>query len=711
MINKYKLYGCKTAPASSYLKSIGLIKLLSKIDPTITAFWENDYFVIQTGRTQEKIYDYFLNEYEPTPVISPWSYNKYEKTKESLKSLLKSNKRFKTYEEIINQIEKSIFKKFKETIGQRAEKKSIDKNKTYLLKLCRNMMPEEYIPWLDVVYVLGTEKPSYAPLLGSGANDGNFDIAENFVKCLKLVLSASTIQKSKKWLESALFGGLPIELCSINTIGHNPDGSGGPNSGLGFEGKAMSNPWDYIIMIEGAMLFAGNVSKRLFGIQKKAVFPFTVAPSNVGYATASAYDTGEGSEPPSRGEMWFPIWSRPTTYREIEYVFKEGRMQIGGRHAKTGTEAARAVITLGTERGIDKFERYGILKRKGKLYLFVNYGTLHTEYAPMANLLDELDKWHFSITKTNKQSASLKRILRRYDDAIIKFCTTRDKRHMLDILSMVGMLERHISMLEGFKALPSMDKESSCRWLDECYDGSAEFRLAASVASILPSSGVEGVRTNLECAKVERGNWKHQKHLPSFVWKEGDILIRNMSRILQRRGIDGQKKSLRVLPIEGAIPARTGDIVKFLDGILDMKKIDGLILPLSCMTMYRGMNYPWKQHRFEGDDDVDMIPEAYMVMKLVCPPSEEDSIPYDMSMLQMLNSERIDAAYAKAVYMLQAHGYTPLSYNQRTKISPSTTVSKIVKKHLMAALLFPISLQTRNAMVKAVTNSSKIAHN
>lgn len=704
-VNEHDLNGCRTTPVSNYLKSLGLVRILSRKEPTITAFWKNDHLVIQSHMTKDEMYQYLLRDYAPSPIISPWSYNKYQKTRDALEHMLKSDEnRYQMYKDTKTKLECVAFEEFKKNTGlNKISKDSIDEHKLLLFKLCRNTLPDEYVLWLDVVSVLDdAEKPHFASLMGTGANDGNFDMAENFVKCLQLVLPPrADSERSEGWLKASLLGDV-VGLSPITTVGHNPDGSGGPNSGQGFEGRSMSNPWDYVLLIEGTMLFAGGVSKRLSNISGKAMFPFAVEASNVGYATASIDDTGEGQEPSSKGEMWLPVWGRPATYAEVEQVFKEGRMQVGGRSATTGTEAARSVITMGVERGIDKFERFGILRRKGRQYLFVHSGTLRVADEPAASLLDDLDGWYFSAikSKSKSRSNSLEQLIRNYDSSVIRFCTTRKRHDMLEILASAGKIDAHLAMISPDSVLL---QRLSDAWLHECYDDSAEFRLAASIASIQPSHKVGSIRMNLEKAEQDGyGVWRPAKNSISCVWKNDDNIVRNMSRVLQRRGVEGQIQSLKTIPIEGAIPAQISDIAQFLDGNLDFKKIGSLVLTLSCISMRRGMDYPWKRIRISKD--VDTVPEAYAVMKLVCPSSEKDGIRYDLSMLQLLSSGRVSEAYAKAAYMLHSHGLAPHNYDGRAKHSRGTTVSNTVKEHIMASLLIPISNQTRTLLLKTVTN-------
>ena len=57
---------------------------------------------------------------------------------------------------------------------------------------------------------------------------------------------------------------------------------GGPNQTSGFEAKAGSNPWDFIFMLEGSLLFAGALGRKLDDDRApSARFPFLVNSSPV----------------------------------------------------------------------------------------------------------------------------------------------------------------------------------------------------------------------------------------------------------------------------------------------------------------------------------------------------------------------------------------------------------------------------------------------
>lgn len=692
---KHELNGCLMTPMISYLKALGLLKVLSEKDPSVAACWEDDAFVIYTEMPREDIVEFILKEYSPAPIISPWSYNKFIKTSKLIKEL-PDEQRFNLYRTTAKQME-DVFAKFSKLLNIKEIKKShVDKNKSLLLKICRNDLSDEIIPWLDTIGVITAAKPKFAPVLGTGGNDGNFDIAENFLKKIHEILEREE-EISRRWIESALFGET-VPLLIGTTIGYNPEGVGGPNSGEGFEGMSLSNPWDYILAIEGTMLFAGSVSKHLSANTGHAAFPFTAETSNAGYSTASYEEKGTNS----RGEIWLPIWENPATYKEIRHIFNEGRIQIGRRQAKTGTEFARAVMTLGTERGIEKFQRFCILKRKGDSYLAVNAGSIPvTDKESTAMLLNEIDAWYRPIIqKSNDKSApkSLMQLVRNLDESIMNFSTAKEKRKpMLQILINVAKLEQYMLNQKDNMPLQPLSEQ----WLTECYDNTPEFRLAASVASI------EGIRQNLENILIKDGRIEQNLDSVQCVWNPNDAAIRNINNVLQRRALDGKMSSLDRIPISGTIPAQLGDVFEFLHGGLDMQRLGDLIPALSLIRMTENVKYSWKNIRDETE--LLQLPEAYCILKLVCPPDEDENIPYNISVINHLAARRINDAYITASRILHSHGLQPLRYSKKSGNAKNTTVSDNVKERLMPSLLFTLSSEARKTILRdTITHESII---
>ena len=94
---------------------------------------------------------------------------------------------------------------------------------------------------------------------------------------------------SKQWLAAALFADTLSNWASRRSANSIPEASAGPTVRKGFEADSRVNPWDFVLMIEGALLFAGSVARRL-GANTRigAVFPFCVESVAVGYGSATA---------------------------------------------------------------------------------------------------------------------------------------------------------------------------------------------------------------------------------------------------------------------------------------------------------------------------------------------------------------------------------------------------------------------------------------
>jgi CRISPR-associated protein Csx17 len=76
---------------------------------------------------------------------------------------------------------------------------------------------------------------------------------------------------------------------------------------------------------------------------------------------------------------------------EISLVFSEGRAELFGRQCRNGMELARAVSSLGVDRGLSGFVRYGFLKRSGKAFLATPLGRFDVTLRPRIDLLRDLE--------------------------------------------------------------------------------------------------------------------------------------------------------------------------------------------------------------------------------------------------------------------------------------------------------------------------------
>ena len=76
------LHGCTPTPLASYLKALGVLRLISSpanhvstkaADPHARGWWENECFHLRTTLSRDALLHFFLNDYAPSPIIAPWN--------------------------------------------------------------------------------------------------------------------------------------------------------------------------------------------------------------------------------------------------------------------------------------------------------------------------------------------------------------------------------------------------------------------------------------------------------------------------------------------------------------------------------------------------------------------------------------------------------------------------------------------------------------
>jgi len=74
MTNQILLNGCAPEPLIHYLKALGVFRLVTEqLDPQARGAWLGDTFALETYNTADELVGFFLNEYKPTPLVSPWN--------------------------------------------------------------------------------------------------------------------------------------------------------------------------------------------------------------------------------------------------------------------------------------------------------------------------------------------------------------------------------------------------------------------------------------------------------------------------------------------------------------------------------------------------------------------------------------------------------------------------------------------------------------
>ena len=702
--------GCVPKDMLSYMKALGILKAIAeRRDGSAQGFWRNgDQWVVRSALDRDAALAFFMNEWQPTPIMSPWNKDsgfqpgKAAKAMEALNRVIaEESPRFDDWRTVCHESRLAA-----EEAESRFDK---DKDKKdWILRKCRNGFPDSALEWFDAVFVLTDESSgaSFPPLFGSGGNDGRFEIGAKFVDCVEQCLLNRNPAESAELLESALFASKSpsIKNKRIGTLGF-------------FDAEASSqemiNPWDFVLAMEGVLLFAGSASRRLgAGARSYAAFPFTASSSS---SAGSQTVSGDESSSKSKGELWTPVWEAPASFRDVKLLMSEGRAEIGGRQAGNSVDFVRAISGLGVRRGISAFDRYGFLERNGQSRITAWLDRVPVPDSPpsASNALFDLDQLRRNVGSAAKASAAMKSLGNRLEDAVYRFAKNGGGALALqEVLLRVAEVERYAGKLRDGEKMPPISGLQRV-WEREANDDSAEFRLALALASIVGEKGWHAIRENLE--PVKREDWKLQWSKEpggAFVWNDLKDPLLNMAAVLERRCMDSRREENVHHPaLNGRRLASLEDVVEFLHGRVDERRVGDLALALS-MTAMGGK--PFRPRREEGRRRPTLVPPAYAAMKLTLLPrdlqvngrlvsiEEPARVPPEPALIPLLRADRVSEAYALASRRLKAS--TGLGVKTE---NPQIADGRENGLRLAAALLFPISKKADSILADAALLPNK----
>ena len=186
-MNKVGFPGCTATPFGSYLKALGVLRLVSdQADSEAKGRWEGEAFTIESSLDEEGIATFFLEKYKPTPILAPWNGASgfYPKdNKDGITAIAgSSDPRFAGYRESI-----AICREMDEVAAGKGVDE--DERRTATLRHCRNRLPDEAVEWLDAAVGIAADgSRSFAPLLGTGGNEGRLDYTNNFMSRIAALL-------------------------------------------------------------------------------------------------------------------------------------------------------------------------------------------------------------------------------------------------------------------------------------------------------------------------------------------------------------------------------------------------------------------------------------------------------------------------------------------------------------------------------------------
>ena len=728
------LDGCAPAPLLSYLKALGVLRLLSDgtnhvrgtaADAAVRGWWECERFHLATCLDRDRLTRFFLEHYAPSPIIAPWNGGSgfYPNDNPDGFGPLTGQvaPRFATIAAAISLAADEIERRNMTTRPEGTEKAEF-------VAALRDRLPDCALAWLDATVVLSGARLNFPQLLGTGGNDGRLEFTNNYM--CRLVaprnglfdsVTGAPTATAERLLEAALFAA-PSQGLLASAVGQfDPGTAGGANGTVGYKGNAHVNPWDYVLALEGAVMFAGAATRRHEGARHSAAsFPFTVRATGAGWGGVTDADADS-----ARAEFWAPLWHRRAGAAELAGLFREGRAVLDGRTARDGLDFARAAAGLGTSRGLSAFQRYGFVMRLGKNYLAAPLGVRAVAPAQpvAAQLINDLDHagWLSRVRRLAQDRnapARARQILKRLQDALFAMTETHvSPPAVQSALTGIGDLGLWLSRSRDAHDRVSPPPRLSAAWSHQADDGTPEFRVAAALASLgwpRKPAGVDARSGEAPTEGVGREPavtlashftpiapeppsrrfrvWDASANSNRVVWGAGD-LITNMIAVLEQRLISSVKDN----PLSAAAPARLQEVEAFLEPEFDA---------LRCARLISGLIWGQPAHlrRAPQRSGHGYLPFAYAALKLLFVPERglstlahlglvppQCTIPVPPGLLARLRSGQVDAVVHAALARAQASGVGSPFRAGGAPVDQTTNFGVGVDgSRLAAALLIPV---------------------
>jgi CRISPR-associated protein Csx17 len=743
----HALTGCAPAPLAHYLKGLGILRLVAEQkDATARGWWKDEAFHLATSLSRPALERFFLEEYRPTPMISPWNKGAgfvFAANNPALDRLRTSKSpRMQIFRAAIRQADEAItnlseadaaIRRIKDETKvkglTKAQKDRIKNDPAYKARLaeaerrfkqlkeglipdCRRAWRGPHLTWLDAAMVLNAEGEAKFPaLLGSGGNDGKNDFTKQYMESLCALMNWDTdtpTQQAASWLKSA-FDQTPSHASSTGLpVGQFlPGSAGGANMTSGFDGSAFANPWDYVFLLEGVLAFVPALSRRTAtNAPMAASAPFAVHTAPSGHASASR---AEADSP--RGEQWMPLWNQPSTFSELKALLGEGRAQLGKAAAARPVDFSRAVARLGISRGIVAFQRFGYLERNGQSNLAVPLGRWRVEPQPQQEFLNDLDRfgWLNRVQRAARDKFAPNSFVtaqRNLEAAIMGVCARGRERSLWQALLLsLAEIEEQMVRSHAFTAKQRLRPipPLSGGWISAADDESSEFRLAVALAL---QTGDEEGRESIRCHWLPLDKTGQAFATDSTGLRKDPGLVchglepeRDLLALLQRRALPHYSENHLALVGRPHFCAAPFDLAALLAGQVDLRRTLKLVRTLLALDRWnlRGVGFNTRK----AD-----LPSIYALFRLVTLPwplergGSEVPVRFDPTIIARLtngSSDSLRAAGEMAIRRLKAAGLTPVirqivgddAFARRIALSLAFPISKSTAEQLADILIKP----------------------
>lgn len=739
-IHQHVLGGCAPAPLAHYLKAIAILRLVGEqADPEVRGAWRDESFVLWTTLDRAGLERFFLEQYRPTPLLSPWLKGSgllAEEDRHVAAVESSSATRFSDFRLVLREAKEvntelgatqadEAVRAIKEEPNRakgRAEKarirgsseykkrlasaeKLFAERKSVLIPACRRGWRGVHLDWLEsAVVITGEGDATYPALLGTGGNDGNFEMTSNAMKCIAEIFDLAdpagrALPGTAAALRASLCG-VPEQCRVRKAIGQFlPGSAGGTNSGNGPSGDPSINRWDFLFALEGAVAFRSSAVRRLSADSPAlGSAPFAVFSHAAGYGSAATADEG------MRGEQWMPLWPRPASLAEVRQLLAEGRAQTGRAAARRPLDLVRAVTRLGVARGLSSFVRYGYIERNGQSNLAVALGRVVVGDHPRSRLVDDLSPWLDRLRRRAREKnapARLQALERRLSNAVFEALARPDEARSWQAV-LLAAADTEALLIPGASPGAGVIPALQPAWLASTDDGSPEHRLAVALGTARAENsrrgGVDPVRGHFvplddrgRLASQGAGLSPRVAASPRLVMNSA-APIEALIALVERRLVEAERGASRRLPLVAppGLGASLSDLAAFLDGRADAALVLRLARAFAAVRL---------RERTQLKSPRGAVPEAaWLVLRLahLAGPFDDGRFaPADPAIVRRLHGGDGAGALSLALRRLRAAGFSP-------PIVCGTT-DPVQARRWAAALAFPLSASSRNEALRQLS--------
>jgi CRISPR-associated protein Csx17 len=562
------LCGCRTTPLGGYLAALGLLRAITRLlDSEATGRWERQQFVLGSRcGTLDELVDELLMRFEPEAIVSPWNAGsgfagngKNVTAERALDAVRHSDDpRLKHLQEAVHAGDRVVTRGRELGWGGKGDDLWDKAYKPDVLGLCRNEFPDHALPWLDAAVALGQDDdPAYSRLLGTGGNFGRQDLSATYLARLQSVL---TDRRSRDWLRSLLSGEESTPYLRDAVGQFDPGRAGGIQSSPleKSDDKGFVNPWAFLLTVEGTLLFATAVVRRHGADYARVALPFQVRGSAAGYPTQAP---GENV----LAELWAPEWAVPARLDEITHLLSEGRAEWDNRPVSSGLDFARAIATLGVDRGIAAFERHLFVDRHGQNPLAVPAGRIEVRPRRGVSLLAPLDRWLTQLRRTELPAQVGARV-RAVEQALFTHARSGESDLLAEVISALGRcheaMARSGSVRRSVRPLLLPDGPALLDELRDAAVDNRELQAALALATARDRDSQLPLRALLSPVTLERGRRVSWTDRPAPA-PLGAGLAAALAEAARRRGFPGAVDEV----VPDLEPAVKGVRIGFPDGV------------------------------------------------------------------------------------------------------------------------------------------------